>query len=76
MDEQKIMLDLFNKIQNEQLKQLQQEMKKTPKDGKMLQSMKLDELIGGNLEYFDALVNEYISNPDMAKLGLMKTIFD
>jgi muramoyltetrapeptide carboxypeptidase LdcA involved in peptidoglycan recycling len=76
MDEQKIMLDLFNKIQNEQLKQLQQEMKKTPKDGKMLQSMKLDELIGGNLEYFDALVNEYISNPDMAKLGLMKTIYD
>ena len=51
-------------------------MKKTPKAGEMLQSTKLDELIGGNLEYFDALVNEYISNPDMAKLGLMKSILD
>ena len=49
-------------------------MTKPAKQDNMLTDYGLDELIGGNLDYFDALANAFISSPGLQELDLLKTI--
>ena len=67
-------VQIFNDVQDRQLRQLKASKVDRLEDAAAPERDELDQMIGGYLDYFDTLVNCYLKNEELARLGHKQTV--